>query len=134
MENNNQDQQDKNQEDKNQNVTAEQYKDMIKSWLDADEKINSLTKALKDLKDEKKQHENYLIEYMEDHNNILEISIADGKIKKSVLKSKGAFNEKVIHAGLAEITKDMIKAKDITKVISQKREIKEKTFLKKCKK
>lgn len=130
MENNNQDQ----QEDKNQNVTAEQYKDMIKSWLDADEKINSLTKALKELKDEKKQHENYLIEYMEEHNNILEISIADGKIKKSIIKSKGAFNEKVIHAGLAEITKDMIKAKDITKVISQKREIKEKTFLKKCKK
>ena len=55
MENNKQDQknqEDKNQEEKNQNVTAEQYKEMIKSWLDADEKINSFMKALKDLKDE----------------------------------------------------------------------------------
>jgi hypothetical protein len=135
MENNKQTQENQeNQEEKNQNVTAEQYKEMIKSWLDADEKINSFMKALKDLKDEKKQYENYLIEYMEEHNNILEISTADGKIRKSVLKSKGAFNEKVINAGLAEITKDVTKAKDITKVISQKREVKEKTFLKKCKK
>ena len=55
MENNKQDQEDKNQEEKNQNITAEQYKEMIKSWLDADEKINSFMKALKDLKDEKKQ-------------------------------------------------------------------------------
>jgi len=121
-------------QEQNENVTTQQYKDMIKSWVEADEKINSLLKALKDLKDEKKQYENYLIEYMEEHNNISEINIIDGKIKKSMIKSKGAFNEKVILSGLSEITKDVTKAKDITKVISQKRETKEKTFLKKCKK
>ena len=118
----------------NENINADEYKNMIKSWLDADEKINSLTKALKDLKDEKKQFENYIIDYMEEHNNILEISILDGKIKKSILKSKGGINEKVISAGLSEVTKDATKVKDIIKVICQKREIKEKTFLKKCKK
>jgi hypothetical protein len=51
-----------------------------------------------------------------------------------MIKSKGGFNEKVIITGLAEITKDETKAKDITKVISQKRENKEKIYLKKCKK
>ena len=115
------------------NNKANEYKEMVKSWLDADEKINSFTKALKDLKDEKKQYENYIIEYMDDNNN-LEISIADGKLKKTVQKSKSGFNEKVIISGLSEITKDEIKVKDITKIISQKRETKEKTFLKKCKK
>jgi hypothetical protein len=112
---------------------ADEYKEMIKSWLDADEKINSFTKALKDLKDEKKQYENYIIEYMEENNNS-EITITDGKLKKTLQKSKAGFNEKVIISALSEITKDEIKAKDITKVISQKRETKEKTFLKKCKK
>ena len=112
---------------------AEEYKEMVKSWLDADEKINSFMKALKDLKDEKKQYENYIIEYMEENNNS-EITIADGKLKKTLQKSKAGFNEKVIISALSEITKDEIKAKDITKVISQKRETKEKTFLKKCKK
>ena len=112
---------------------AEEYKEMVKSWLDADEKINSFMKALKDLKDEKKQYENYIIEYMEENNNS-EITIADGKLKKTLQKSKAGFNEKVIISALSEITKDEIKAKDITKVISQKRETTEKTFLKKCKK
>ena len=115
------------------NNKSNEYKEMVKSWLEADEKINSFTKALKDLKDEKKQYENYIIEYMDDNNN-LEIAIADGKLKKTVQKSKAGFNEKVIISGLSEITKDDVKVKDITKIISQKRETKEKTFLKKCKK
>jgi len=68
-----------------------------------------------------------------DENHNVEVSIPEGKIKKAMLKSKGGFNEKVIITGLAEITKDETKAKDITKVISQKRENKEKIFLKKCK-
>ena len=110
-----------------------EYKEMVKSWLDADEKINSFMKALKDLKDEKKQYENYIIEYMDENNNS-EITITEGKLKKTLQKSKAGFNEKVIISALSEITKDEIKAKDITKVISQKRETKEKTFLKKCKK
>jgi len=116
----------------NKNPTDE-YKEMVKSWLDADEKINSFMKALKDLKDEKKQYENYIIEYMDENNNS-EITITEGKLKKTLQKSKAGFNEKVIISALSEITKDEIKAKDITKVISQKRETKEKTFLKKCKK
>ena len=70
-------------QEQNENVTTQQYKDMIKSWVEADEKINSLLKALKDLKDEKKQYENYLIEYMEEHNNISEINIIDGKIESA---------------------------------------------------
>jgi hypothetical protein len=112
---------------------ADEYKEMVKSWLDADEKINSFMKSLKDLKDEKKQYENYIIEYMDENNNS-EITITEGKLKKTLQKSKAGFNEKVIISALSEITKDEIKAKDITKVISQKRETKEKTFLKKCKK
>jgi hypothetical protein len=63
---------------------------------------------------------------------IIEVNCTNGKIKKSVIKSKAGFNEKVIIVGLTEITKgDEGKAKDITKIISQKREMKEKTFLKK---
>jgi hypothetical protein len=106
---------------------ADEYKEMVKSWLDADEKINSFMKSLKDLKDEKKQYENYIIEYMDENNNS-EITITEGKLKKTLQKSKAGFNEKVIISALSEITKDEIKAKDITKVISQKRETKEKTL------
>jgi hypothetical protein len=123
----------KSNENKSNKNPTDEYKEMVKSWLDADEKINSFMKALKDLKDEKKQYENYIIEYMDENNNS-EITITEGKLKKTLQKSKAGFNEKVIISALSEITKDEIKAKDITKVISQKRETKEKTFLKKCKK
>jgi len=120
------------QNEQNENNPQTQYKEMVKSWLETDEKINKLMTTLKELKDEKKQYENYIIDYMDENHNV-EVSIPEGKIKKAMLKSKGGFNEKVIITGLAEITKDETKAKDITKVISQKRENKEKIFLKKCK-
>jgi hypothetical protein len=119
-----------NQEDK----SKAEIKEMIKSWEEADDQIAELNKKLKDLKDEKKQYENYIIDYMEENHNI-EVASPNGKIRKSVSKSKTGFNEKIIITGLTEITKgDETKAKDITKIISQKREIKEKTFLKKAKK
>jgi septal ring factor EnvC (AmiA/AmiB activator) len=120
------------QNEENQNNPQSQYKEMVKSWLETDEKISKLMTTLKELKDEKKQYENYIIDYMDENHNI-EVSIPEGKIKKAMIKSKGGFNEKVIITGLAEITKDETKAKDITKVISQKRENKEKIYLKKCK-
>ena len=123
---------DNEQNEENQNNPQSQYKEMVKSWLETDEKISKLMTTLKELKDEKKQYENYIIDYMEENHNV-EVSIPEGKIKKAMLKSKGGFNEKVIITGLAEITKDETKAKDITKVISQKRENKEKIYLKKCK-
>ena len=116
------------------NPTSEEIKNMIKSWVEADEKIDALNKALKDLKDEKKQYENFIIDYMEENHNI-EVASPNGKIKKAVSKSKSGFNEKIIIVGLTEITKgDETKAKDITKIISQKREMKEKTYLKKLNK
>jgi hypothetical protein len=126
-----------NQEETNQNnntPTSEEMKTMIKSWVDADQKIDALNKALKDLKDEKKQYENFIIDYMEENHNI-EVSSGASRIKKAVSKSRAGFNEKVIIIGLTEITKgDETKAKDITKIISQKRDMKEKTYLKMAKK
>jgi len=122
-----------NQEEKNQNQedSKQEIKEMIKSWEEADDQIAELNKKLKDLKDEKKQYENFIIDYMEENHNI-EVNCTGGKIKKAVSKSKSGFNEKVIIVGLTEITKgDETKAKDITKIISQKRETKEKTYLKK---
>ena len=95
---------------------------------------NEYRLALKDLKDEKKQYENFIIDYMEENHNI-EVSSGGSRIKKAVQKTRAGFNEKVIIVGLTEITKgDETKAKDITKIISQKREMKEKTYLKKAKK
>jgi hypothetical protein len=118
----------------NNNLSNEEIKNMIKSWVEADEKIDALNKALKDLKDEKKQYENFIIDYMEENHNI-EVSSGGSRIKKAVQKTRAGFNEKVIIVGLTEITKgDESKAKDITKIISQKREMKEKTYLKKAKK
>ena len=116
------------------NQEKQEIKEMIKSWLETDEKIEALNKQLKELKDEKKQFENFIIDYMDENKNI-EISGSGGKLKKMIQKSKSGFNEKVIITGLTEITKgDETKAKDITKIIAQKRETKEKTYLKRLKK
>jgi len=128
---------DSEKEETNQNTNqnsnnSNNYKEMVKSWLETDVKISKLMTTLKELKDEKKQYENYIIDYMEENHNV-EVSVPEGKLKKAVIKSKGGFNEKVIITGLSEITKDETKAKDITKVISQKRENKEKIFLRRCK-
>ena len=116
------------------NTQTSEIKEMIKAWVEADEKIAVLNKTLKELKDEKKQCENFIIDHMEENHNI-EVNSPEGRIRKAVQKSRAGFNEKIIITGLTEITKgDETKAKDITKIISQKREMKEKTYLKKLKK
>jgi hypothetical protein len=126
--------QETNQNEETNTNSNTEIKEMIKSWLEADEKIDALNKQLKELKDEKKQFENFIIDYMDENHNI-EVAGAGGRIRKAVQKSRAGFNEKVIIIGLTEITKgDETKAKDITKIISQKREMKEKTYLKKAKK
>ena len=123
-----------NNQEENTNNQHNEIKEMIKSWEEADTQIGELTKKLKELKDEMKQYENFIIDYMEE-NHKLEVPCLGGKIKKAVSKSKTGFNEKIIITGLTEITKgDESKAKDITKIISQKREMKERTYLKKAKK
>jgi hypothetical protein len=128
------DNQQEDQQQENVNNQQNEIKEMIKSWEEADNQIGELTKKLKELKDEMKQYENFIIDYMEE-NHKLEVPCLGGKIKKAVSKSKAGFNEKIIITGLTEITKgDEIKAKDITKIISQKREMKERTYLKKAKK
>ena len=100
-----------NKQEQVQNLDPKiQYKEMVKSWIETDDKINKLMTTLRELKDEKKQYENYIIDYMDENHNI-EVSIPEGKIKKTMLKSKGGFNEKVIITGLSEITKDETKAK-----------------------
>ena len=57
-------------ENQNQETNQNQIKEMIKSWEEADEKIDELNKKLKELKDEKKQYENFIIDYMEENKNI----------------------------------------------------------------
>ena len=130
-ENSQEPEEDKEENENQEETSKNEIKEMIKSWEEADEKISEYNKKLKELKDEKKQYENFIIDYMEENHNI-EVNCSGGKIKKAVQKSRAGFNEKIIITGLTEITKgDEGKAKDITKIISQKREMKEKTYLKK---
>ena len=56
-----------NQENQDPKV---QYKLMVKSWIETDDKINKLMTTLKELKDEKKQYENYIIDYMDENHNV----------------------------------------------------------------
>ena len=103
----------KEEQKDNNSLSNEEIKNMIKSWVETDEKIDALNKALKELKDEKKQYENFIIDYMEENHNI-EVNSGGSRIKKAVQKTRAGFNEKVIIIGLTEITKgDESKAKEI---------------------
>jgi hypothetical protein len=63
-----------NQENQDNQDPKVQYKLMVKSWIETDDKINKLMTTLKELKDEKKQYENYIIDYMDD-NKYVEVRV-----------------------------------------------------------
>ena len=67
----------------------EELKELIKNWLNLDEKCKILADESKDIKMEKKQYETYILGFMEKTNKDV-IKTNDSTLRKNVKESKGA--------------------------------------------
>jgi hypothetical protein len=98
----------------------EDLKEMIVNWLSLDDKIKEISNGLKELNNEKKQFESYILDYMTKLNKPI-IDTSSGKLIKDEKKTKKALKEDIVTSALTEITGDKIKAAEFTKFIFDKR-------------
>jgi len=105
------------------------FKNIVISWVQLDDKIKIINSELKSMKDEKKQYEDFILNFMEKYNENM-ITLSNGILKKNVSQTKQSIKEEMIQEVIEEFTKDMEQAYKITQKIIQKREVNEKVTLK----
>jgi len=98
----------------------EDLKEMIINWLALDDKVKEISATVKDLNNEKKQFESYILDYMTKLNKPA-IDTTSGKLIKDEKKTKKALKEEIVTNALTEITGDKTKAAEFTKYIFDKR-------------
>jgi hypothetical protein len=100
--------------------TIEDLKEMIINWLALDDKVKEISNTVKDMNNEKKQFEAYILDYMTKLNKAT-IDTTSGKLVKDEKKTKKGLKEEMVATALTEITGDKHKAAEFTKIIFDKR-------------
>ena len=114
-------------------MTSSEFEQTVIKWLQLDDKAKELTKAMKDIKLEKKECETKILSYMgANDTDVLELS--SGNLRKSVSSTKGALKQEYIHQALIERVKDPQDIECILNSIVEKRAINQRTYLKRCNK
>jgi hypothetical protein len=112
-------------------VSAE-FKQKIVRWVKLDDDLRKIRETTKEINDEKKQAEEYILAYLENINE-KEVGLNDGKLVKNVSKSQEPLKKENIQKALVELIKDDNKASAMTDHILKSRASKEKITLKRIK-
>ena len=111
---------------------SEEFKQKIVRWVKLDDDLRKIRETTKEINDEKKQAEEYILAYLENIGE-KEVGINDGKLTKNVTKSQEPLKKENIHKALNDIVKDDAKAGLMTEHILKSRQTKEKITLKRIK-
>jgi hypothetical protein len=111
---------------------SDEFKKKIVQWVKFDDDLRKIRETVKEINDEKKQAEEFILSYLENVGE-KEIAISDGKLSKQVTKTQAPLKKENIHKALNEIVKDDNKASIMTEHILKSRETKEKVALKRIK-
>ena len=115
--------------DSPKNKISEEFKQKIVEWVKFDDDLKKIRETVKEINDEKKQHEEYILSYMENMDE-KEIGITGGKISRHVSKLPEPLKKENIQKALTEVIKDENKARALTDHIINSRKTKEKISLK----
>ena len=127
-----------NNENENENENSipkevtEEFVEVVKSWVKIDDDIRKKMQEVKELKDERKEFETFILEYMDKINESV-INISDGKLRRNKSASKGSLKQESIQTALLDITQDSGKAMQMTKYIMDSRPTVERVNLKRTK-
>jgi len=114
------------------NKVTEEFKQKIIGWVKLDDDLRKIRETVKEINDEKKQHEEYILSFMENIEE-KEIAITDGKLSRHVSKLPEPLNKDNIKKAINEVVKDDNKAQALTDHILTSRKTKEKVALKRTK-
>ena len=118
-----------NKDSSSEEELKKKFKNIVIAWVQLDDKIKTINSELKNMKDEKKQYEDFILDFMEKYNENM-ITLSNGILKKNVSQTKQSINEEMINEAIEEFTKDAEQAYTITQKIIQKRQVNEKVTLK----
>jgi|SaaInlStandDraft_6_1057023.scaffolds.fasta_scaffold117778_2 hypothetical protein len=111
---------------------TEEFVEVVKSWVTIDDEIRKKLIEIKELKDERKEFETFILEYMGKINESV-IDISDGKLRKNKSNTKAGLKQESIQSALLDITQDTSKAMEMTKYIMDNRPTTERINLKRTK-
>ena len=106
-----------------------EFKGIVVEWVKLDDILRKKNDEKKQLKKDKKEIEQYILDSMEQLEEGV-IDISDGKLRLNSTKTKSSLKENHIAEALKELTKDDIKAQSMTKYILDKRTIVERKNIK----
>jgi hypothetical protein len=104
----------------------------VKKWLEIDDTIKEIRTKTKLLTSEKKDKEQYILDYLQSIDEKI-IDVPNGKLRKNVSKTQAPFKKETIQQALAEITGDINKATAMTEHIIKSRPIVQRITLKRTK-
>ena len=113
----------------NKKTISAEFVQNVKKYLELDDKTRELKNNIKELSTDKKQCEEFILNYLQSIDEKT-IDIADGKLIRNVYKSQGALKKDLIQKALIDIVGDSIKATDITDQIIKSRPTVERVSLK----
>ena len=113
-------------------TVSNEFINAVKKYVEVDNKLRENREKTKTLTLEKKEKEEFILNYM---TNISEeeIGIVDGKLKKSVTKSQAPLKKDFIQKAITEAIGDGVKAANIVEHIIKSRPVTEKITLKRIK-
>jgi len=112
-----------------QDKVTEEFVEVVKNWVKLDDEIRDYNDKVKELKNERKEYEEYILEYMDKINENV-INITGGKIRRNKSQTKTPLKEESIKTAIYEITKDNTKSEQMTKYIMENRPSVERVNLK----
>jgi hypothetical protein len=104
----------------------------VKKWLEIDDTIKEIRTKTKLLTSEKKDKEQYILDYLQSIDEKI-IDVPNGKLRKNVSKTQAPFKKETIQQALVEITGDINKATAMTEHIIKSRPIVQRITLKRTK-
>tara|TARA_E500000178_G_C16910999_1_gene702642 strand:+ start:378 stop:794 length:417 start_codon:yes stop_codon:yes gene_type:complete len=115
-----------------QNKVTNDFKKKVLKWLEIDDEIRAIRAKTKELTNDKKQYEEFILSFLEDVGE-KELAVNDGKLRRNVSKTKAPLNKASIQKALDEIVKDKTKATTMTDHIINSRPMVERVNLKRTK-
>ena len=99
---------------------TEEFIEMVKAWVKIDDEIRNYAVKVKELKKDRKEYEEFILEYMETIGEKV-INITGGNLRKNKSKTKSGLKPEHIQNVIYEQTKDSAQAVQLTKAIMDKR-------------
>ena len=118
--------------DSNKKQISQEFVQAVKKYLEVDDKLREIKDRTKKLNTEKKEKQEYIINYLTSIEESI-IDVADGKLKKTITKSQAPLKKELIHKALTDLTGDSVKAQSMTETIINSRPTVERVNLKRTK-